>query len=162
MLFQGQLDCVLVICCCCSVAKLCPTLFNPMDCRRQASLTFTISWSLLRFMFTESVIPSNRLILCHPLLFFPSVFPSTRVFSIELALRIRWPKYWSFNFSISPSNEYAGLISLRIDWFDLLPVQGTPKNFSNTTVRRHQFFCTQPSLWSNSHICTRLLEKLYL
>ena len=91
---------------------------TPWTAALQASLSFTISWSLLKLMSIELVMPSNRLILCHPLLF-PSVFPSIRVFSIELALRIRWPKYWSFSFSISPSNEYSGLISLRIALFDL-------------------------------------------
>ena len=93
---------------------------------RQASLSFTISWCLLTFMFIESVMPSNHLVLCHPLLLLPSIFPSIRFFSSESALHIRWPKYWSFN--ISPSNEYSGLISFRIDWFDLLAVQGTLKS----------------------------------
>ena len=95
---------------------------------RQASLSFTISQSLLKLMSIESVIPSNHLILCCPLLLLPSSFPSIRGFSNELALCIRWPKYWSFNFRISPSNEYTGLISFRIDWFDLLSVQGTLKS----------------------------------
>ena len=117
----------------------------------EASLSFTISKSLLKLMSTESVMPSSHLILCHPLLFLPSVFPRIRVFSNELALRIRWPKYWSF--SISPSNEYSKLISFRIDWFDLLAIQGT-RVFSNTTVQKHQFFSTQPSFWSSSHIRT--------
>ena len=101
--------------------------------------------------------PSNHLILCHPLLLLPSVFLSIRVFSNESALFIRWPKYWSFSFSISPSNEYSGLIYFKIDWFDLLAVQGTLKSFPNTTVQKHQFFGTQLSLWSNSHIHTWLL-----
>ena len=90
----------------------------------QASLSITNSWSLLKLMSIELVIPSNHLILCHPLLL-PSIFPSIRVFSNESVLHIRWPKYWSFSFSISPSNEYSGLTSFRIDWFDLLAVQGT-------------------------------------
>ena len=94
----------------------------------QASLSFTVSQSLLKFMSIESVMPSNHRILCHPLLLLPSVFPNIRVFSSELALCIRWPKYWSFSSSISPSNEYSGLISLRIDWFNLLAVQGTLKS----------------------------------
>ena len=94
----------------------------------QASLSFTISQSLARFMSIESVILSNHLILCHPLLLLTSIFPSIRVFFNESAVCIRWPKYWSFNFSISPSNEYSGLISFRIDWFDLLAVQGTLKS----------------------------------
>ena len=93
----------------------------------QTSLSFTISWSLLKLMSIELVVPSNHLILCHPLLLLPSVFPSIRVFSSELVLRIRWLKYWSFSFSISPSNEYPRLISFRIDWFDLA-VQRTLKS----------------------------------
>ena len=95
---------------------------------RQAFLFFTISRSLLKLISTESVMPSNHLILCHPLLLLPSTFPSIRVFSDESALRIRSPKYWSFGFSISSSNEYSGLISFRIDWFDLLAVQGALKS----------------------------------
>ena len=98
----------------------------PKTATHQALLCFIVSWSLLKFMFIEWVILSNRLILCHPLL--PSVFPSVRVFSNELALQIRWPEYWSFSFSISPSNECSGLISFGIDWFDLLAVQGTLKS----------------------------------
>ena len=94
----------------------------------QPSLSITNSWSLFKLMFIESVMPSNHLILCCPLLFLPSIFPSIRVFSSESDLRIRWPKYWSFSFSISPSNEYSGLISFRINWLDLLAVQGTLKS----------------------------------
>ena len=97
---------------------------TPWTAVRQASLSITNSQSLLKFMSIESVMPSNHLILCHPLLL-PSIFPSIRVFSNESALRIRWPKFWSFSFSISPSNEYSGLISFRIDWLDLLAVQGS-------------------------------------
>ena len=91
----------------------------------QVFLSFTISWSLLKLMSIESVVPSTRLILCHPIVLLPSVFPSIRVFSNESAHYIRWPKYWNFTFSISPSSEYSGLISFRIDWFDLLAIQGT-------------------------------------
>ena len=94
----------------------------------QASLSFTISWSLLKLMSIESVMPSNYLILCHPLLLLPSILPSIRVFFNESALGIRWPKYWSFSFNISPSNEYSGLISFRMDWLDLLAIQGTLKS----------------------------------
>ena len=90
--------------------------------------TFTISWSLLRLMSIKSVMPSNHLVLCHLLLFLPSIFPSIRVFSNESSLRMRWPKYWSFSFNISPSNEYSGLISFRTDWFDLHAVQGPLKS----------------------------------
>ena len=101
---------------------------TPWSTARQASLPFTISQSLLKFMAIKSVMPSNHLALCHTLLLLPSVFPSIGVFSSELALCIRWPKYWSFSFSIRPSNEYSGLISFRIDWFGLLAVQGTLKS----------------------------------
>ena len=90
-----------------------------------ASLSITNSWSLLKLMSIKSVMPSNHLLLCHPLLLPPSIFPSIRVFSSESVLHIRWPKYWSFSFRISPSNEYSGLISFRMDWLDLLAVQGT-------------------------------------
>ena len=94
------------------------------------------------------------------LLFLPSILPSIRVFSNGSFLHVRWPKYWSFSFSISPSNEYSGLISFKTEWFDLLAVQGTLKSvFSNTTVQKHQVFSAQPSLWSNSHIQTWGLEK---
>ena len=94
----------------------------------QASLSFTISRRLLTLMSVELVMPSNHLILCHPLLLLPSVFPSIQVFSSESVLHIRWPQYWSFSFSISPSSEYSGMFSFKIDWFDLLAVQGTLKN----------------------------------
>ena len=97
----------------------------------QASLSFTISQSLLKLMSIESVMPSNHLVLCHPLLLLPSIFPSIRVLSNESIPCIRWPKYWSFSFSISSSNEYSGLISFRIDWFDLLVVQGTLKSLQH-------------------------------
>ena len=113
---------------CCSVTQLCPTLCNPMDCSMPGSLSFTISWSLLRLMSIESMMPFNHLILCHPLFLLPSIFPSIRAFSNESALHIRKPKYWSFSFSISPPNEYSGLIYFRIDWFGLLAVQGTMKS----------------------------------
>ncbi|KAB0340029.1 hypothetical protein FD755_024815, partial [Muntiacus reevesi] len=102
---------------------------TPWTAACQASLSITNSWSLLKLMSIELVMPSNHLILCRPLLLLPSVFPSIRVFSEESVLHTRWPKYWSFSFSISPSNEYSGLISFRTDWFDLLAVQGTLKSF---------------------------------
>ena len=126
---------------------------TPWTAAFQASMSITNSKSLLKLMSIELVMPSNHLILCRPLLLPPSIFPSIRVFSNESVLHIRWPKYWSFSFSISPSNEHSGLISFRIYWFYLLAVRGTLK-FSNTTVQKHQFFSTQPSLWSNSHIHT--------
>ena len=101
---------------------------TPWTAAHQASLSITSSWSLPKLMSIEMVMPSNHLILCHPLLFLPSIFPSIRVFSNESALRISWPKYWSFSFSISPPNEYSGQISFRMDWLDLLAVQGTLKS----------------------------------
>ena len=101
---------------------------TPWTVAHQASLSVTNFQSFLRLMSVESVMPSNHLILCHPLLLLPSMFPSIRVFSSESVLHIRWPKYWSFSFSISPSNEYSGLTSFRIDWLDLLAVQGTLKS----------------------------------
>ena len=124
---------------------------TPWTAACQASLSFTISWSLLKLMSIELVMPSNYLILCCPLLFLPSIFPSIKVFSNELFLHIRWPKYWSFSFSISPSNEYSGLISFTIDWFDVLAVQRTLRHFlqhqsSKSSILRHSaFFMVQLS-----------------
>ena len=124
----------------------CVRLFaTPWATARQASLSITSSRSLLKFMSTVLVTLSNHLVLCHPLLLLPSIFPSIRVFSIESVLHIRWPKYWSFSFNISPSNEYSGLISFRIDWFDLLAVQGTLKSLlqhhsSTASILRHSAF----------------------
>ena len=143
-----------------SVAQLCLTLCDPRTAALQASLSITNSRSLLKLTSSESVMPSNHLILCHPLHRLPSIFPRIRVFSNESVLPIRWPKYWSLSFSISPSNEYSGLISFRIVWFDLLAVQGTLKNLLQTTIQKHQFFGSQASLRSNSHICTWLVEQL--
>ena len=124
---------------------------TPWTAAWQASLSITNSRSLPKFMSTELVMPSNDLILCHPLLLPSSIFPSIRVFSNESALCIRWPKYWSFTFNITPSNhpgsDHPGLISFRMDWLDLLAVQGTVSGvFSNTTVQKHQFFGAQLSL----------------
>ena len=115
----------------CLVGKSCLTLCNPMDYSTPSFPVYHQLPELLKLMSIESVMPSNHLILCHPLLLLPSIFPSIRVFSNELALRIRWPKYWSFSFSISPSNEYSGSISFRGDWFDLLAVQRTLKGLSH-------------------------------
>ena len=117
---------------------------TPWTAVHQASLSFPISWSLLKLMSIESVMPSNHLILCYTLLLLPSIFPSIRVFSNESVFRILWPKYWSFSFNISPSNEYPGLISFRMDWLD--QSKGLSRVFSNTTVQKHQFFGTQLSL----------------
>ena len=115
---------------------------TPWTAAYQASLSITNSQSLLKLMSIETVMPSYHLILCHPLLHSPSVFPSVRVFSNESALRIRWPKYWSFSFNISPSNEYSGLISFRMYRLDLLSVQGTLKNLLQHHSSKHQFFST--------------------
>ena len=123
---------------------------TPRTAARQASLSITNSQNLLKLMSIESLMPSNHLILCHPLLLPPSFFPSIRVFSNESALHITWSKYWSFSFSISPSNKYSGLISFRMDWLDLLGVQGTLKSLLQP-VQKQQFFGIQLSLWSNSN-----------
>ena len=132
-----------------------PDTVTPWTTALQASLPFTLFQSLLKPMFIESVMPANRLVPCRPLLL-PSIFPSIRIFSNESALHIRWPKYWSFSFSfsISASDEYSGLISFRMNWFDLLQSKGLSRVFFNTTIRKHQFFEAQLSLWSNSHIHT--------
>ena len=137
----------------CSVQSLsCVRLFvNPQTAARQTFLSITSSWSLLKLISIESVMPSNHLILCHPLFLLPSIFPSIRVFSHESVLCIRWPKCWSFSFSISPSNEYSGLISFRMDWFDLPIVQGTlksrlPHRSSKAPILQHSaFFIVQLS-----------------
>ena len=118
---------------------------TPWIAAHQTSLSITNSWSLPKLMSIELVMPSNRLILCRPLLFLPSIFPSIRVFSTESALRIRWPKYWSFSFSVSPSNEHPGLHSFSRDWFDLLAVQGTLKSLlqhysSKASILQHSAF----------------------
>ena len=133
-----------------SVAQSCPTLCDPMDCSMQGFPVHHSSWSLLKLMSIESVMPSNHLILCHPLLL-PLLFPGIRVLSNESVLSIRWPKYWSFG--ISPSNEYSGLISFTLELTGLISslTKGVSRVFFNTTVQKHQFFGTQFSLWSNSH-----------
>ena len=141
-----------VLCCCCLVAESRTLFVTSWIAAHQASLSFTISWSLLKLMSIESVIPSSHLILCCPPFLLPSIFPSIRVFSNKLALRIRWPKYWSFSLIISPSNEYSGFISFRIVWFDLLAVQGILKSLLQHHISNHHFFGAQLSLWSNSHI----------
>ena len=132
---------------------------TPWTAKYQASLLLTIPQSLPKFVSFTSEMPSSHLILWHPLLL-PSIFPSIKDFSNESAVRIRWPKYWSFSFSISPSNEYSGLISLKIDWFDLLAVQGTFRSLpQDHIVRRHQFFGVLPSLHSSSHNSMWPLER---
>ena len=114
--------------CRCSVPKSCLTLSTSWTAACQAPLSASISWSLLKLMSIEMVMPSSHLILCHPLLLLPPIPPSIRVFSSESTLHIRWPKYWSFSFSVSPSSEHPGLVSFRMDWLDLLAVQGTLKS----------------------------------
>ena len=113
-----------------------------MDCNTPGLPSITNSWSSLKLMSIESVMPSNYLILCHPLLLPPSIFPSVRILSNESTLRIRWTKYWSFNFNISPSNGYSGLISFRMDWLDSLLSKGLSRVVSSTTVQKHHFFGT--------------------
>ena len=124
---------------------------TPWTAARQASLPLTISWSMPKFIPVAMVMPANHLTLWCPLLLLPSVFASIRVFSNERTVCIRWPKYGSFSFIISPSNEYSGLTSLKLDWFDLLAVQETFGSLSSTTVLKYQFFVILPSLWSSSH-----------
>ena len=140
-----------------SVAQSCPTLCDSWAAVRQAFLSFTISWSLLRFMSIESVMLANRLILCHPLLPLLWIFPNLRVFSIESALRIRWPQYWSFR--ISPSNEYSRLISFRIDWFDILAVYRTLKSLLQHNSKASILQCSDFFMIQLSHIHTWLPEK---
>ena len=135
---------------------------TPWIAARQASLSNTNSWSSPKLTSIESVIPSSHLILYHPLLLLPPIPPSIRVFSNESTLGMRWPKYWSFSFSISPSNEHPGLISFRMDWLDLANqslAKGLSRVFSNTTVQKHQFFGAQFSSQSDSHIHKWLREK---
>ena len=127
---------------------------TPWTMALQASRSFTISLRLLKVMSIESVMPSNHFILCCHLLLLPSIFPSIRVFSNESVLHIRWPRYWSFSFSISPFNEYSGLISFRIDWFHLLAIQGTLKSLLQQHSLKASVLGAQPSLWSNSYTCT--------
>ena len=122
-----------------------PVSAAPWTAAHQASLSITNSRSLPKLMSIESVMPSNHLILCRPLLL-PSIFPSIRVFSNESALRNMWPKYWSFSFIVSPSSEYSGLFSFRMDWLDLLQSKGLWRVFSNTTIQKRQFFGAQLSL----------------
>ena len=138
-----------------SVKSHSPVRFFETPCitARQASLSNTNSWSSLKLMFIESVMPSSHLIFCSPLLLLPSIPTSIRVFSNESTLCMKCPKYWSFSFSISPSNENPGLISFRMDWLDLC-AKGLSRVFSNTTVQKHQFFGAQLSSQSNSHIHT--------
>ena len=158
LLTQPRLESVIYllwICCCCSVVKLFLTLYDPMDCSTPGFLV--LHYLLLRFVSVESVMLSSHLILCFPLILLPSVFPSIRVFSSESAFHIRCPNYWSFSFSISPSNDYSGLISSRINWFDLLAVQGTLKrllqhhNSEASTLQHSAFFIVE---FSHPYVAT--------
>ena len=143
-------------CCCCSVSESYELLATSWTPACQAFLSFTISWSFLKLMSLESVMPSNHLILCHPLLFLPSVFSSVKVFSNESTICNRWLKDWTFSFSISPSNECSGLISFTVDWFDLLAIQGTLKSLlqhhsSKALIQHSAFLVVQLShdYWKN-------------
>ena len=136
-----------------SHSAVCDSL-QPHGCSTPSFRVLTVSWGLIKLMAIESMMPSSHLILCPPLHLLPSIFSRFRIFSNELALHIRWRKYWSFTFSISPFNEYSGRISFRIDSFGLLAVQGTLKSLLQHHIQKHQFLGAQPSLWSNSHIRT--------
>ena len=153
-----------------SVTQSCPTLCNPMDCSKPDIPVHHHSQSFLKLMCIKSVMPSNHLTLCCPLLLLPSIFPSIRVFFSESVLHVRWPKYWSFSFSISPSNEYSGLISFRMDWLDLLAVQGTLKcllqhhSSKASVLQCSAFFMVQPSppymTTGKTIALTRWMEKI--
>ena len=156
---QKDLYCVILLIGggCCSVAQSCPTLFEPTDCNTPG---FPVLHYLLEFAQTLPLNqPSSHLILCRPLLLLRSIFSSIRVFSKKLALHIKWPKHWSFSFSSSLSSEYSLLISFRIDWFDLLAVQGILKSHFQHHNSKASILRCLLSLWYNSHICTWLLEK---
>ena len=142
----------------CSVAKSCPTLCDPVDCSTPGFSVLHYLLEFIKLMSIESVMTSNHLILCCPLLFLPSLFPSITVFSSYSDLHIRWSKYWSFNFSISPSNV-QGWRPLGLTGLIYLQSKGLSRVFSSTTIWKHQFFSAQPSLWSSSHIHTWLLGK---
>ena len=144
--YNAQTNCLIVV----PLLSHVQLFATPWTAAHKASLSFTISWSLLKLMSIESVMPSNCLILCHPLPFLASVFPSIRVFSNESALHIRSPKYWSFSFSKSPSNVYSGLISFRIDWFDLFVVLGTLKSL----LQHHNSKAS--NLWSSAFFMLQL------
>ena len=149
----------LSIACCCSVAKSCLTFATPWTAARQASLSFTVSWSLLKLMSVVSMMWSNHLVLYRPLLLLPSVLPSIRGFSNESARRISWPKYWNLSFSISQLVNIQGWFPLGLTGLISFLSKGLSRVSSSTTIQKHQLFGVQPSLWSNSHIHTWLLEK---
>ena len=140
---------------CCSATKSCPTLCDPMDCSTPGFSFLQYSWSSFKLISIELVMLSNHLILCLPLLLLPSVFPSFRVFSNESAFHIRWPKYWRFSFSISPSSEYSGLISFRMDWFDFLSVQETLRS-----LLQHRSLKKASILWHSAFFMIQLSSTL--
>ena len=142
-----------------SVTQLCPTLCDPMNCSTPGLPVHHQLLEFTKIISIESMMLSSHLILSRLLLLLPLIPPSIRDFSNKTALWMRWPKYWSFSFNISLSNQHPGLISFRMDWLDLLQSKGLSRVFSNTTLQKHQFFSTQPSSQSNSHIHTWLLEK---
>ena len=144
---------------CCSVPQFCLTLCDPVDYDMPGSLPFTLYQSLLTLLCIGSVMPFNHLVLCQTLLFLPSIFPNIWVFSNQSSLHIRGPKFWSFSLSISPSNEYSRLTSFRVDWFDLLAVQGALKSLLQHHSLKASILWCSAFTWSNSHICTWLLEK---
>ena len=148
---------------CCSVAQSCPTLCDPMDCSTPGFLSFTISWILLKLMSIESMMSSNHIILCHPLLLLTSIFPSIMVFSNESGLPSRWPKDWNFNFIISPSNEYSGLISFRVDWFGLFAVQGTLKSLlQHHNLKASILWCSASFMGQLSHTYLTIGKSIVL
>ena len=148
-----------VLCCCCSISQSCLTLCDPMDCSMPGFPVLHHLPGLTQTHVHWVGMPSNHLVFCRSLLLLPSVFPNIRVFSNESVLHIRWPKYYSFSFSISPFNEYSGLISFRISWLDLLAVQGNLKSLLQHHSSKTSILSHWASLWSNSHILTWLLEK---
>ena len=152
----------IVYCMYISVQFSCSVMYDsviPWTAARQASLSISNSWSLLKLMSIESVMTCSHLILCRPLLLLSSIFPSIRGFSNESALHIRWPKYWSFSFNINPCNEHSGLISFRMDWLDLLAVQGLSGVFSNITVQKHQLLIYRWNLNGHTHEISPLLGR---
>ena len=143
------------LCCCCSVTNCVLLFVSPWTEACQASLSLIISWSSPKVMSIKLVMPSNHLTLCCPLLLLPSIFPSIRVFSNESSVCIKWSKYWRWSFSISPSDEYPGLISFRIDWFDLLAVQGTLKSL----LQHHSLKASILMNWNSGQICISIIRK---
>ena len=145
---------------CCSATQSCLTICKPMNCSMPGFPVLHYLLEFLKIMSIELVMQSNHPILCHPLLLLPSILPSIRIYPKELALCITWPKYWNFSFSISPSNEYSGLIYFKIDWFDFFAVQETPKRLLQHQNLKASFLWCHAFVMVHSHICTRLQERL--